>query len=345
MLRPAGKFSPAGRLSAMPDILHSPFLIFHFPNMATHLPYFDPRTLNKLEGLTLHAHGTVEGAVTGAHRSPFHGFAAEFAEHREYAPGDDLRYVDWKVYGRSDRVFVKQFEEETNFACHVLLDASESMTYRSDTAPLSKLEFAKHLAAAISYIVVKQQDAIGLMTFDRDVSQSVRPGSHAAHWKQISHVLETTVSANSPLKSQISNFKSEFSNLKSENSNSLFASIAERLTHRGVVILLSDLFADADSLLLGLKRLRHQKHDVRVWQIVDPAEEDFPFDDPTLFHGLEGWADLPVEPRLLRAAYQREFETHRQSLRRKCRDLSMEFQTLRTDMPVEIAVKKCLAVG
>ena len=307
--------------------------------VAQHLPYFDPRTLSKLEGLTLHARGTVEGAVTGAHRSPFHGFAAEFAEHREYAPGDDLRYVDWKVYGRSDRVFVKQFEEETNFACHVLLDTSESMTYRSDKAPLSKLEFAKHVAAAISYIVVKQQDAVGLMAFDRDVSQAVRPGSQPAHWKQISHVLETTtVSANSDLKFEISN-------LKSQISDSLFAGIAERLTHRGVVILLSDLFADADSLLLGLKRLRHQKHDVRVWQIVDPAEEEFPFDDPTLFHGLEGWADLPVEPRLLRAAYQREFLAHRESLRRQCRDLSIDFQVVRTDMPIDIAIKSCLDAG
>lgn len=321
--------------------------------MAQHLPYFDPRTLSKLAGLTLRARGTVEGAVTGAHRSPYHGFAAEFAEHREYAPGDDLRYVDWKVFGRSDRVFVKQFEEETNFACHLLLDASESMTYRSEATPLSKLEFAKHLAAAISYIVVKQQDAIGLIAFDREIRQTVRPGTHPAHWKQISHVLETTgpaansnlKSPTSDLKSDRSNQKSEISNFKSQISETLFADIAKRIPHRGVVILLSDLFADPASLMLSLKRLRHQKHDVRVWQIVDPAEEDFPFDDPTLFHGLEGWADLPAEPRLLRTAYQREFTTHRESLRRQCRDLSIEFQTLRTDMPVEIAVKKCLAVG
>jgi uncharacterized protein (DUF58 family) len=335
--------------------------------VAQHLPYFDPRTLSKLEGLTLRARGTVEGAVTGAHRSPYHGFAAEFAEHREYAPGDDLRYVDWKVYGRSDRVFVKQFEEETNFACHVLLDASESMTYRSDSAPFSKLEFAKHLTAAISYIVVKQQDAIGLIAFDQAVTQSVRPGSHAAHWKQISHALETTAPSvsSSPLppgeRARVrgrerphASDRDVASDRSSPQSSpqrgegtmtNVFSEIAERLTHRGVVILLSDLFADADSLLLGLKRLRHQKHDVRVWQIVDPAEEEFPFDDPTLFHGLEGWADLSVEPRLLRTAYQREFVAHRESLRRKCRDLSIEFQTLRTDLPVEIAVKKCLAVG
>ena len=310
--------------------------------VAQHLPYFDPRTLSKLEGLTLHARGTVEGAVTGAHRSPFHGFAAEFAEHREYAPGDDLRYVDWKVYGRSDRVFVKQFEEETNFACHVLLDASESMSFRSETAPLSKLEFAKHVAAAISYVVVKQQDAIGLITFDRKIEQLVRPGSHAAHWKQVSHVLETTVaSANSHLKSEISN-------LKSQISDSLFANIAERITQRGVVIVLSDLFAESGSLMRGLKRLRHRQHDVRVWQIVDPAEEEFPFDDPTLFRGLEGWADLPVEPSAgggLRAAYQREFLSHRESLRHQCRDVSIDFAVLRTDMPLELAVKKCLTAN
>ena len=215
------------------------------------------------------------------------------------------------------------------------------MTYRSDTAPLSKLEFAKHIAAAISYIVVKQQDAVGLITFDQAVTQSVRPGSQPAHWKQISHVLETTesrVEIREP--TQLSDLTPHPSPL-----TPLFANIAERITHRGVVILLSDLFADAASLMLSLKRLRHQKHDVRVWQIVDPAEEEFPFDDPTLFHGLEGWADLPAEPRLLRIAYQHEFAAHRESLRRQCRDLSMEFQTLRTDMPVEIAVKKCLAVG
>lgn len=324
------------------------------------LPYFDPRTLSKLEGLTLRARGTVEGSVTGAHRSPFHGFAAEFAEHREYAPGDDLRYVDWKVYGRSDKVFVKQFEEETNFACHVLLDSSESMTYRSEAAPLSKLEFAKSVAAALSYIVVKQQDAIGLIAFDSEVTQAVHPGSHAAHWKQISHALETTTSSSlSPLPSGERarvrgdqgllhrKGKSAASDLASLDSqlSTLFADIDERVVHRGVVILLSDLFGDRDSLMFGLKRLRHRKHDVRVWQIIDPAEEDFPFDDPTLFRGLEGWADLSVEPRLLRTAYRREFIAHRESLRHQCRDLSIDFQTLRTDMPVEIAVKKCLAVG
>ncbi len=326
------------------------------------LPYFDPQTLSKLGGVTLRARGTVEGAVTGAHRSPYHGFAAEFAEHREYAPGDDLRYVDWKVYGRSDRVFVKQFEEETNFACHVLLDASESMQFRSEAALFSKLEYAKHVTAAISYVTVKQQDAIGLMAFDREVTQVVRPGSHPAHWKQVSHVLEKLALRSGSVSPAISSDDSAPSNAKKTSEMSsktvrpstnrgadaplspfvVFGDIAERLPKRGVVILLSDLFAEATSLMRGLQLLRHRKHDVRVWQIVDPAEEDFPFDDPTLFRGLEGWADLSVEPRLLRAAYQREFLSHRESLRHQCRDLKIDFAVMRTDMPVDLAVKRCL---
>lgn len=304
------------------------------------LPYFDPCTLSKLKGVTLRARGTVAGAVSGSHRSPLQGFAAEFAEHREYAPGDDLRYVDWKVYGRSDRLFVKQFEEETNFACQVLLDVSESMQYRSESVEFSKLEYAKHIAAAISYVVVKQQDAIGLVTFDRAVIQTVRPGSQPAHWKQLSHVLEEAGLRRQGTEGR--GQEAEASEPEVRSSTLVFAEIAERLPKRGVVILLSDLFTDAAALISELKRFRHRQHDVRVWQIIDPAEEEFPFDDPTLFHGLEGWADVSVEPRLLRAAYQKEFLSHREFLRRQCRSLSIDFTVLRTDMPIDFAVKRSL---
>ncbi len=299
------------------------------------LPYFDPRTLSKLGGVTLRSRGTVEGSVTGAHRSPFHGFAAEFAEHREYTPGDDLRYVDWKVYGRSDRVFVKQFEEETNFACHLLLDASDSMRFQSDAVAMSKLEYAKHVAAAISYVVVKQQDAVGLWVFDEQNTQIVRPGSQPAHWKQLSHVLEAVQG----------DLNSESSATRASRVPPVWSLESGLSTlPRGVVILLSDLFDDMDAIMEGLHRLRHRKHDVRVWQIVDPAEEDFPFDDPTQFLGLEGWPDLSVEPRLLRDAYVREFQSHRQSLLRQCRSQRIDFQVLRTDWPIDAAVKQSLAV-
>ena len=289
------------------------------------LPYFESRTLSKLKGVTLRARGVVEGAVTGSHRSPFQGFAAEFAEHREYAPGDDLRYVDWKIYGRTDRVFVKQFEEETNFVCQVLLDVSESMQYRSEAVSLSKLEYAKHVAAAISYVVIKQQDAVGLVTFDREIVHTVRAGSQPAHWKQISHALEEGVRG-----------------AEGQSATAGLGEITDRLPKRGVVIVLSDLFTDANSLITELKRLKHRQHDVRVWQINDPAEEDFPFEDPTLFHGLEGWADVSIEPRQIRSAYQREFFSHREALRRQCRSLKIDFAAIRTDLPVDVAVKRSL---
>ena len=131
--------------------------------------YLDPQTLATIGGLDLKARLIVEGFVSGLHRSPFHGFSVEFAEHREYVPGDDLRYVDWKVFGKSDRIYLKQFEEETNFACYVLIDHSESMTYRSEGAALSKLDYAKHVAAALAYLIIQQQDAVGVVTFDDSV--------------------------------------------------------------------------------------------------------------------------------------------------------------------------------
>lgn len=296
------------------------------------LPYFDPRTLSQLEGVTLRTRGTVEGSVTGAHRSPFHGFAAEFAEHREYTPGDDLRYVDWKVYGRSDRVFVKQFEEETNFACHVLLDASESMTFQSENMPLSKLEYAKQVAAAVCYVVIHQQDAAGLIVFDEHAPQIVRPGSQPTHWTQLSHVLQNV------------GHTTDVRNRDQKAVSSVWTTDAGlSVLPRGVVIVLSDLFDDATVIRKGLQRLRQRRHDIRVWQIVDPVEEDFPFDEPTLFRGLEGWPDLSVEPRSLREAYRKEFFLHRAKLLQQCRDLQIDFQVLRTDRPVESAVKQCLA--
>ena len=143
--------------------------------------FLDPATLSKLKGLELKARMIVEGSVSGMHKSPFHGFSVEFAEHREYVPGDDLRYVDWKVFGKSDRVYLKQYEEETNFACHLLVDTSESMIYQSEKAPYSKREYAQYLAAALAYLIIHQQDAVGLATFDSAVNQLIRPGSTAAH--------------------------------------------------------------------------------------------------------------------------------------------------------------------
>lgn len=286
--------------------------------------YLQPEVLAKLKGLDLKARLIVEGYVAGLHRSPYHGFSVEFAEHREYVPGDDLRYVDWKVYGKSDRIYLKQFEEETNFACHLLVDTSESMQYRSSQAAMSKLEYARCVAAALGYLVVHQQDAVGLATFDRQISQLLRPLGTPSHLRQLLQRLEQTPAAGETALGPI------------------LHDLAERIRKRGVVILFSDLFDDVDSLMLGLKHFRHRRHDVSVMHVIDPAEQDFPFDEPTLFKGLEGIPERMADPRALRSGYQREFTTFLNDVRRGCADLQMDYILLRTDMPLDVALRTFL---
>jgi uncharacterized protein (DUF58 family) len=287
--------------------------------------YLDPETLSRLAGLDLKARLMVEGFVTGLHRSPYSGFSVEFAEHREYAPGDDVRYVDWKVFGKSDRFYLKRFEEETNFACHILLDASESMRYRSEQAAMSKLEYARLVAAALAHLVIRQQDAVGLATFNTGVTRLLRASSHPSHLKQLIHVLEQTQAQGETALGPI------------------FHDLAERIRKRGVVIVLSDLFDDVPALVSGLKHFRHRRHDVSVMQVIDPAEQDFPFDAPTRFHGLEGLADQSAEPRSLRRAYCAEFEAFLKQVRRACADLEMDHVLLRTDRPLDVPLRSYLS--
>ncbi len=239
----------------------------------------DSRMLARLQGLPLRARSTVEGYVSGVHRSPFHGFSIEFAEHREYASGDDLRYLDWKVFGRTDKYYLKQFEDETNLVCHLLLDTSESMRYRSDAAPCSKLEYAQRAAATLAYLVLHQQDSVGLVAFDGEIRSLVRASSNPSHLKQILHVMEG-VSAE-----------------RKTSIGPIFHDLAERLKKRGIVIVLSDLFDDVEVILTGLKHLRHRRHEVIAMHVLDPAEMDFPFERITLFRGLEQLPDVLAEPR------------------------------------------------
>ncbi len=287
--------------------------------------FLDPEALSNLKGLELKARLIVEGYVSGMHKSPYHGFSVEFAEHREYVPGDDLRYVDWKVFGKSDRIYLKQYDEETNFVCHLLVDTSESMTYKSNTALLSKLEYAQHVAAAFAYLIIHQQDAIGLATFDSSVSQFLRPASTAAQLRQLCHTLEQSpTGAESAI-------------------GPIFHDLAERIKRRGLVVILSDFFDDPAALLTGLKHFRHRRHDVVLLHVIDPAEQDFAFVDPTLFKGLENLGEQLTEPRALRAAYQREFEGFLKTLRSGARDMNMDYVLMRTDQPLEVAMHQFLS--
>jgi uncharacterized protein (DUF58 family) len=273
----------------------------------------------------LRARRIVEGYVAGMHRSPYHGFSIEFAEHREYAPGDDLRYLDWKVFGRTDKFYLKQFEEETNLVCSLLLDTSESMCYRSAAAPMSKLDYARCVAAALAYLVLRQQDSVGLATFDREVRASVRPSSNPSHWEQLIRVMEESVPREKTAVGPI------------------FHDLAERIRRRGIVVIVSDLFDDVDAMLAGLKHFRHRRHEVIVFHVLDPAELEFPFDAATRFRGLEGWADVVVEPRALRRAYLDQFDRYLRRLQHGCRAAQIDHVAMRTDRSLEVALSSYLA--
>lgn len=293
--------------------------------MESYLNYLDPQTLASIQSLELRARLIVEGYVAGVHKSPYHGFSIEFAEHREYVPGDDLRHVDWKVFGKTDKVYLKQYEDETNLVCHLLLDTSESMRYQSEGVTLSKLEYAKCVAASLAYLILQQQDSVGLATFDREIRALVRPSSHSSHLKQLLHVMEESVPE------------------RKTATGPIFHDLAERLKKRGIVVVLSDLFDDVGSIVAGLKHFRHRRHEVIVLHILDPAELDFPFDRTTLFKGLEQLPEVLTEPRSLRKAYLAEFERYLGAVRAGCRNNRIDYVLIRTDQPLDLALSSYLS--
>jgi uncharacterized protein (DUF58 family) len=285
----------------------------------------DPQTLAKIQSLRLRARHIVEGHVAGLHRSPYRGFSIEFAEHREYVPGDDLRYVDWKVYGKSDRVYLKQYEDETNLQCYLVLDISESMTYQSRGSALSKLEYAQALAAALAWLLIqRQQDAVGLATFDSQVRSLVTASSNPSHLEQLLSTLEAVQPG------------------KKTAAGPIFHELAQRLTKRGVVVVLSDCFDDVASLAAGLAHFRHRRHDVILLHVLDRAELEFPFDSPTDFHGLEDFPDIATEPQAIRRAYLDEFSAFQTSLERACGQHQIDYFLLPTDQPLDGALTHVL---
>ncbi len=285
----------------------------------------DPAVLAKLEGLELRARKIVEGYVSGMHRSPFQGFSIEFAEHREYTPGDDLRYLDWKVFGKTDKYYLKQYEQETNLICYLVLDASESMQYRGPDSPLSKFEYASCVAAALAHLVIGQQDSVGLVTFDNAVRQFVSPSSNPSHLKQLLHVMQETDPCHKT------------------DTGRIFHDLAERFRHRGLVVVLSDLFDDVRSVLEGVQHLRHRRHDVIVLHMLDAAELDFPFNHVTLFKGLESLPDILTEPGSLRRAYLAEIDAYLKQVSAGCRSLQADYVRVRTDQPIDVVLSRYLA--
>ncbi|HLN27447.1 MAG TPA: DUF58 domain-containing protein [Gemmataceae bacterium] len=285
--------------------------------------YLDPLTLAKVRGLELQARLVVEGYLSGMHKSPYHGFSVEFAQHREYVPGDDIKHVDWKVFSRTGRYYLKQYEEETNLVCWLLLDISESMQYRS--GPVSKYDYACIVAAALSYLTLHQQDSVGLVTFDDQVRTFLRPSSQPSHLKQILQVMNLGAAREKTSLAPI------------------FHDLAERLVRRSLVVVLSDLFDDVPDILAGLRHLGHKRHDVLVLQILDGAELDFPFQEATLFRGLEQPTELLTDPRSLRQGYLAEVQRFMEGLRQGCREQNIDYVQLRTDTNLSVALSSYLA--
>jgi uncharacterized protein (DUF58 family) len=282
----------------------------------------DPDTLARIRSLELRARQTVEGFLTGGHRSKHHGFAVEFAQHREYVPGDDIRHIDWKVYGRKERFYLKQYELETNLVLWLLVDASESMRFGS--AGVTKYDLAATAAASLGYLVVQQTDSVGLATFDSEVRQFLRPSSQATHLKDVCRLL---VGGASDQKSKIGGVLHE---------------AADRFTRRGVVAVFSDLFDEPAEVLAGLKHLKYQRHDVVVFHVLDGAEIDFPFRQSTLFHGLEQLPDLLTDPVGVRSGYLSEFNAFRKELQTGCRLHHIDYVELRTDRELGLALAEYL---
>jgi uncharacterized protein (DUF58 family) len=292
--------------------------------VADYQKYLNPQTLASLEGLDLQARMIVEGYVAGMHPSPFHGFSVEFAEHREYVAGDDIRHVDWKVWSKTDKLYLKQYEEETNLLLYLLLDTSESMSYASGQN-VTKLQYAQFVAAALGYMVLQQQDSVGLAVFDDMVRRYLKPAGQPTHLKELLHVMDITPAR-------------EKSDL-----GVVFHDLAERFKKRGVVAIFSDLFDDVNRIVAGLKHFRHRRHEVIVFHILDPAELEFPFRETTLFKGMEGVAEILTEPHALRRAYQAEIGAFLGEIRKECQMINIDYVPIRTDQELDTALSSYLA--
>ena len=290
--------------------------------------YLDPRTLARIASLDLRARLIVEGLMTGMHRSPYQGISVEFAQHRPYVPGDDIRHVDWKVFGKTDKIYLKQYQEETNLHLLCIVDASESMNYSSvgeGKTRWSKYDHATAIAASLSYMAIQQQDSVGLAVFDSDLKHFIKPSNAPAQWKIITRELTLVPQ------------------LKKTSMGRILDQLAEKLTHRSLIVILSDFFDDLEGLKKGLRHLRYKKHEMIAMQVMDPQEIDFPFEDTTLFKGLEEAGELLTEPRSLREGYLEQLGEFTADLRKMCRGMHIDFVRLNSGESLDVTLSAFLA--
>lgn len=290
--------------------------------------YLDPKVLAKISRLDLQARLVVEGFISGMHRSPFHGFSVEFASHREYVPGDDIKHIDWKVHAKTDRWVIKQYEEETNLKATFLLDASESMHYgklNGGAGGLSKYQYACCVAASLAQLLLQQQDAVGLGVFDETLRTYLPASANPNHIKNIVHAM----AVNQPR--------------EKTSLEEICHAMAEKISRRGLVCIVSDLFTDVDGLIRGLQHFRHYDHEVMVLHVMDSDELEFPFQGNTMFQGLEDTGRLLVEPRALRKGYLEALETFLKEVKRKCVAGRIDYKLVSTADHLDAALLSFLA--
>ncbi len=291
--------------------------------------FLDPRTLARIGALDLRARLIVEGLMTGMHRSPYQGISVEFAQHRQYSPGDDTRHVDWKQYAKTDKIYLKQYLQETNLHLICVVDASESMGYGSvrgeGDSTWTKYDHATAIAASLSYMAIQQQDSVGLAIFDQALSRYFKPSNSPGQWKVVVNELQ------------------QIPRWNKTNTGKILDQIAEKLNHRSLIVILSDFFDDIGSIQQGLRHLRYKKHELMVFQILDPMEVNFPFEDVTLFKGLEGLGDLLTEPRALREGYMKQLNDFTDQMKKMCRGMHVDFQRMNSGDSLDVALSNFLA--
>jgi uncharacterized protein (DUF58 family) len=284
--------------------------------------FLHPETIARISRLDLRARHVVEGFIAGMHKSPFFGHSVEFIQHREYVPGDDLRHLDWKVWSKTDRYYIKQYEEETNLRSTLVVDVSESMHY--GRGALNKYNYACTIAACLGYLLLRQQDSVGLITFDDQVRQTVPPRSQQTH---IDAIVQGLHISRPQAKTDI---------------EKIMRRVAENIGSRGMIILVSDLLADREPLFRGLEMLRHRRHDVLVFHVMDDDELNFPFAGTTRFEGMEELPHLLCDPRALRAGYIEALEEYLVEVRRGSARQGIDYALVRTGDYLDAVLSKFL---
>ena len=288
--------------------------------------YIEPSAVAKLGKFNLIAKSVVEGFVTGLHRSPYHGFSVEFSDHREYVPGDNPRDLDWVALGRTDRLYIKRYEEETNLKAYILLDTSASMGYKFKG--LTKLEYSAYLAASLAYLMVRQSDSVGLVTFDTEIRTFIPPHSTPSHLNLLLHKLE------------------EIAPSERTHIGQAFHELAEHVKRRGLIIVISDLvdlFANNSRVVQGLSHFRHKKHEVIVFHVFDKAELDFPFQRLSDFVDMETRERLQVDPKYVRDEYLNLIEEFKKEFQNECTLKNIDYVPTDTSMPYDFMLTKYLS--